>query len=367
MFKESDLRELLDFSTAHLVLSLYLNTNPSEGNADAYHLRLRNMLKEVDLPQDTSAIERFFNSEYDWTGRGVVVFSCAAEGFFRAYPLALPVRDLVHVANQPVLKPLMDLLDSYGGYGVVLVDKQGARLFHFHLGELREQEGVLGASVKHTKRGGASTVPGRRGGIAGRTDHVDETIDRNMKDSADFAVHFFENNHIRRILIAGSDENINLFRSVLPKAWQSLVVGTFIMPMTASHNEVQAHAMQTGNEAETRRKERLVESLITASAKLQGATVGLENTLQAVNSERVQTLVVMEGFRSGGAHCPSCGHLTVKEVERCPMCDAKMTSAGVDVVDLAVNKVMRRGGVVEVIAKSPNLEKSGWMGALLRY
>jgi peptide chain release factor subunit 1 len=367
MFAESDLRELLDFSTVHLVLSLYLNINPSEGNADAYRLRLRNMLKEVNLPQDTSAIERFFNSEFDWSGKGVVVFSCAADGFLRAFPLALPVRDLVHVSNRPVLKPLMDLLDSYGGYGVVLVDKQGARLFHFHLGELREQEGVLGANVKHTKYGGASTVPGRRGGIAGRTHRVDETIDRNMKVSAEFSVHFFENNRIRRVLIAGSDENINLFRAMLPKAWQSLIVGTFIMPMTASHTEVLAHAMQTGNEAEARRKERLVENLITQSAKAHSATVGLENTLQAVNNERVQTLVVMEGFRSGGAQCQSCGLLTIKDVERCPVCDGEMASGGVDVVDLAVNKIVRHGGEVEVILKSPMLEKVGWMGALLRY
>ena len=44
------------------------------------------------------------------------------------------------------------MFDVYGGYGVILVDRQGARVFHFHLGELVEQEGVLGTLVKHTKR-----------------------------------------------------------------------------------------------------------------------------------------------------------------------------------------------------------------------
>ena len=97
----------------------------------------------------------------------MAVFSCAPEGFLRAFSLALPVASRVRINNQPHVKPLADLLDSYGGYGVVLVDKQGARLFSFHLGELQEQEGLMGESIRHTKRGGGSQSPGRRGGVAG--------------------------------------------------------------------------------------------------------------------------------------------------------------------------------------------------------
>jgi hypothetical protein len=72
-------------------LSVYLNTEPSAGNADAYKLRLRNMLKDYKLPEDVEAIERYFNQEYNWSGRSVAVFSCQPQGFFRAYPLAIPV------------------------------------------------------------------------------------------------------------------------------------------------------------------------------------------------------------------------------------------------------------------------------------
>ena len=115
-------------------------------------------------------------------------------------------RSLVHVGERPLVKPLKDLLDSYGGYGVVLVDKQGARLFHFNMGVLTEQEGVLGEVVKHVKRGGASSVHGRQGGVAGRTDHMEETIERNMKEACEFAVRFFEENHVRRVLIGGTDD-----------------------------------------------------------------------------------------------------------------------------------------------------------------
>src|SRR5512133_1842130 len=217
MLSENDLRELLDFTAEEPVLSVYLNTDPSEGNADTHLRRLRSMLKEINLTQDVQAIEKFFESEYALSGRGLAAFSCSPKNFFRAYPLAVPVRNLVHISDRPSVKPLAALLDNYGGYGVVLVDKQGARLFFFHMGELREQEGVLGETVKRAKHGvGASAVPGRRGSnVASRS--VDEVVDRNMKESVDFAIRFFEDNHVRRVLVGGTDENVKAFCSLLPK------------------------------------------------------------------------------------------------------------------------------------------------------
>ncbi len=101
------------------------------------------------------------------------------------------------------IKPLADIFDLYGGYGVVLVDRQGARVFHFHLGDLVEQEGVLGELVKHTKRGGSASFVGQRGAPSGHSHYEDEVVDRNIKEIVTFATHFFEEKHVRRILIGG--------------------------------------------------------------------------------------------------------------------------------------------------------------------
>jgi hypothetical protein len=88
-----------------------------------------------------------------------------------------------------------------------------------------------------------------------------------MKDAADFAVSFFEANKTRRILIGGSDENISLFRSQLPKAWQSLIQGTFPISMTASHAEVLKKALEIGQEYEQEKEIKLVTAVITTAAK----------------------------------------------------------------------------------------------------
>ncbi|NLG96205.1 MAG: hypothetical protein GX491_02480 [Chloroflexi bacterium] len=364
MLSEKDLRELINYTTEDPVVSVYLNTDPSEGNADTHKRKLRSMIREINLTDDIQAIEQFFEHEYNWSGRGVAVFSCSRQNFFRAYPLSVPVRNLVHISDRPSVKPLAALLDNYGGYGVVLVDKQGARLFFFHLGDLREQEGVLGETVRRSKHGGASTMPGRRGaGAAGR--ETDEVVERNMKESAEFATRFFEENHVRRILIGGTEENVKLFCSMLPKSWNSLVMGTFPMSMTASHSEVRARAMELGMQAEHEREARLVERMITQAAKGSGAVTGLEDTLEAINHGRVQILLISDGFRKNAYRCKSTGWLTTKPEEVCSSEDD--IEKIYDVVDLVVNQVMRSGGDVEVVMSNADLERVGSIGAILRY
>jgi peptide subunit release factor 1 (eRF1) len=366
MFTDHDLRDLLNYAPNAPVLSVYLSTDPAEGNADAYKLRLRSMLKEIDLPEDVAAVLRYFDREHDWSGRSVVLFSCAGDDYFKVYTLQLNIRSRVRVSDKPFVKPLLDLLDFYGGYGVVLVDKQGARLFSFQLGELQERDGVLGESIRRTKRGGGSQATGRRGGVAGQTDHMDEITDRNIKETVGFATEFFSANNVRRILIGGADDTVALFRSQLPKTWQSLVVGTFPMSMTASQNEVLERSLRVGEAAERKREDQLVEALVTSSAKHRGAVQTMDDTLEAVRGGRVQTLVIQEGYRAPGQRCQGCGFITVQELEICPFCGSKFGDVP-DAVEEAVRQVLTSGGEVEVVHGDHNPAGFSDIGALLRY
>jgi peptide chain release factor subunit 1 len=366
MLTETNLRELLGYQAEHQVLSVYLNTDPTQGNADAYKLNLRSMLKEINLIDDVTSIENYFSRQYDWTGRGVVVFSCAPESFFRAYPLAIPVSNQVVSDERPYVKPLASLLDYYGGYGVALVDKQGARLFSFHLGEIKEQEGILGQDVKHTKHGGSSAKTGMRGGMAGQTGYEDELAERNFREVAEFAAQFFKDNNVRRVLIGGTDENIALLRVQLPKSWQSLIVGTFAMSMTASKMEVMHRTMQIGKEAEYRKEEQSLKKLVTGAAKEQRAVLTLDDTLQALHDGRVQVLVISEGYRESAFLCQGCGFATTVELPQCQYCGSEFKRIP-DAVEVAVHDVMKSGGEVEVLQQEHSVDGFKNIGALLRY
>lgn len=366
MLTEANLKELLGYQAKGQVLSVYLNTDPTQGNSDLYRSNLRSMLKDVHLDGDVEAVDNYFRNDFDWSGRSVAVFSCAPDNFLRVYSLAVPVRNQVVANDRPYVKPLASLLDNYGGYGVILVDKQGARLFSFHLGELKEQEGVLGEDVKHTKRGGASTKPGSRGGIAGQTHYEDEVADRNMREVVDFAAQFFADNKVRRILIGGTEDNVALLRSQLPKSWQSLVVGTFPMSMMANKEEVLERALAIGRQVEYQKEDQLVRSVVTDTAKEKKGALGLEETLGAIHDGRVQVLVMQDGYHEKGYQCQGCGILTSKEQPVCPFCGSKFEEIP-DAVELAVHHVMEAGGDVVVLQNQHQVKGFENIGAVLRY
>jgi peptide chain release factor subunit 1 len=366
MLTETNLQELLSYQAESRVLSIYLNTNPSEGNADVYRLNLRSMLKDISLPADATVVDDYFSRTYDWTGRSVAIFSCVADGFMRAYTLAIPIHNQLVIGNQPYVKPLASILDIYGGYGVVLVDKQGARLFSFHLGELIEQEGILGENIKHTKRGGASARSGMRGGMTGQTRYEDEVTDRNIREVADFATHFFSENNVRRVLLGGTEENVAFLRNHLPKTWQSLIVGTFPMSMTASKEDVLDKALQIGKQAEFHKEEELLNKLVTGALKDRKGVLGLDDTLAAVYDGRVQALVMQDGYQASGYQCKGCGYLTDREMTVCQFCGSIFDHVP-DAIEMAVHKVMRAGGEVEVLQYPHKVGGFENIGAMLRY
>lgn len=368
MFYEQEVHDLIEYHPGYPVLSVYLNLDPTLGNLETNKLRLRQMLKpyEDDVPEDVESIERFIEHEFDWSGRSLVIFSCAADDTFRHYSFPLPMRDRARLFNRPYVKPLAALLDNYGHFGVAVVDRQGARLFSFHLGQLQEQQGILGEEVRHTKSGGGSQAAGSRGGVAGQTRHIESIAERNLKEAAQFASRFFNEHKVRRVLLGGTEANLSQFVEQLPKRWQSLVVGTFPMDMTATPSQVLEKAMEAAAQAETARQRKLVDAVVTAAAKGAEGTIGLDDTLGAVHAGSVQTLIVTDGYRAGGFRCQGCGFLTAQSLDKCPFCDSPLEEIE-DAVELAVRQVMGTGGEVEIMADNAQLVEAGNIGALLRY
>jgi peptide chain release factor subunit 1 len=365
---DTDLQTLIAYRPAGSVLSVYLNVDPSVGAGDFHRLQLRQMLKgyEDRAPDDVRAVERFVDHEYDGSGRALAMFSCTQADYFDAFSLAVPLRSRARWMDRPYVKPLADLIDRHGNFGVAIVDRQGARFFRFHLGELTEQEATSGEAVRRTKRGGGTQSQGRRGGLAGGARAADEHADRNLREAAQAASAFFAGTRVRRVLIGGTEENVARFSALLPKKWQSLVVGSFPIERTAGHVQILEKAKEVANRAEIERERRLVENVVTAAAKGREGVVNLDRTLAAVNAGQVQTLIVSEGYRAPGYRCRGCGHLTAQALADCPFCGGTFAEIE-DAVELAVRRVMEEGGDVEVVRDSPLLERAGRIGGQLRY
>lgn len=365
MFSEKDLQALLEYSAEGQMLSVYLNTDPTAINTEGAKIQLRNLLKTVDLPEDVQAVEDFVNLEYDWAGRGLVVFSNQPANYFQSFTLGLSVPNQVFVGEHPTIRPLVRLMDTFSGWSVVLVDRQGARLFTFELGALVEHDGIFGEEVKQTKRGGGDAMPGRRGGSSA-SGNVEKIIERNFKELVDFCTEFFKKHHVRRIMIGGSDDNVVRFREELPKAWRSLVVGTFSMSMTASHTDVIEQATEKALAAQTELTQRWVDQAVTLAAKGSNGVTGLIDTLNAIHEGRVKTLFISQEFEQAGYRCVGCGYLTTQDIDRCPFCGGEFERIS-DAVEMAVRETLLKNADVKVISDNPKLEKAGKIAAILRY
>lgn len=367
MLTNKTLNSLLGFHSQNDVVSLYLDLDPNEGTLGLHKLRARKLIEKIDSAKDKQVISGFFESKREWPGRGLVVFSCAAENFFETYTLQVAVRDLVWTDKSPYLKPLVDLMDSFGNYGIVLLNKQSMRLLVFHLGEVVTGIEVAGEQVKHVKYGGASSMPGRRSQSAGRTHYEDELEVRNMRAFAQKAVQFFEQNNIRRILIGGTHENEAIFQALLPKVWRSMVYGTFPFEKNQKEIDTLEKALAIGEQVERQRENELVETLVTAAAKGKQGVVSLDKTLGAVHAGQVQTLLVDRDFHAPAYQCQNCEFLSAYGTDnnQCPYCGHAVIQIH-DAIDLAVRQVIQSGGEVEIVVDNHAMQEIG-IGGLLRY
>lgn len=367
MFDETALRELASIQTEGPILSLYLNVDPTRRTADEYKLELREMLKQVGAriaAEDSEAVKRHVEYEYDWSGRGLAMFTNAAEGIWYAYSLAVPVRSGATVARRPYISPLVEVDGLYGKYVVALIDRRGGEFYYFQMGELVDQVGMEGEDVRHTRKGRGSSVHGMRGGapLSGR--HEAALVQRNLKDIAADLTDFCQKYHPRRILLGGAEHTLAQFTEALPSAMRELVADTFASEMVVSEAEIREHSFRLLEALEEREHARVVESVRTQAGKGMNGVLGLDQTLSVVHEGRVQMLVVERGYRQSGYQCAGCGYLTAQAMDRCLFCGGTFVEIP-DAVEAAVTQVIENGGNVKVVDDGQMVDTR--IGALLRY
>jgi peptide chain release factor subunit 1 len=359
---EKELQALVSFDgRGSNVLSVYLDTDSARHTKEESRLTLRQILSAVsDLAasRDVQRVQRFFDTEYDWQGKGAAIFSCQKQKFWQVHRLAVPVESGAFIASKPHIKPLSDLLDEYERYGVALVDREGARLFLIQMGEIEEATTLFSEVPGRHKQGGRSQSRYQR--------HIDEHALQNLKHAAEITTAFCQAQKCHRLILAGTEDNVTQFREMLPHPLREQVIGSVALDMTTSPAEVFERSMALVREVENRREAELVETMITAAAKGQSGAIGLADTLAALQEGRAMTLIVAKRLQARGQVCTQCSYLMPAESTKCLACGSP-TRAVDDVVDLAVQKAVALGTKIETVEHNEALEQAGGIGAILRY
>jgi len=373
MFTREDLTRINNArEDGKLFTSVYLNVNPVTNPRGEYFVAFKNLTrKEFDklnaaeqklVKEDLKRIETYIkNGKRDFK-KALAIISSHAGDIWEVYHLSVPVKNIVVIDKTPYLKPLANILEQYHSYAVALVDREHARLFAIHLGEIYEYNELFTPDVprKHKK-----------GGWYGRDEnrfrrHIEVHVYFHLRDVVKHLEEILKTGGVNHLILGGSEESMNLFEKMLPQPIAAKIAGRFTADMHAGNDEILEKSMDIIKGMEKSTEEKLVDELVTRANKNGSAALGIDDVLSQLQSGNIHHLIYIEGFNASGFKCPSCGFLTIQDLKTCPYCTTDLEKIE-HLIDYTVQKIIDQGDRVTVISENNKLREAGGIGALLRY
>lgn len=352
------------------IVTLYLNIDRMRHDRRGHRAVLKDLIRNVEdqvvekrawraVERDLDRIASFLEYRLEPSGRGLVVFSCAAKGLWQDYQLPIPIGDMAYLDTVPYLKPLLKTLDEYPRYGVVVVDKERARFFTLHLGNMVEYDQILSPIPRKHKQSGwprANYQRYHQARVLGHLKSVSDSLARQLVTTG-----------IDRLVIGGTDEVTAELVRLLPKPIAGRVSGTFSMSPSAAPSRVHKEVEAIHSRQEQSRKRELVESLVVTAKKGGPAVLGVDDTLTALNWGRAWQLVIAEDVQLPGYSCPDCHRLATSGGEPCGACGAALVPT-LDLTGKVIQAALKEEVKVEVVGGSvaATLASHGAVGAFLR-
>lgn len=370
MERHPELAELLAFEAGEgLVLSVYLNLAPDRQVGRRYQVAFEDLVRalreDLDdaarLALDLEAARVRTLLKVGPRGRGLAVFASTPRDLWQVWSLPVVVAEGVYLGRRPYLRPLLDALDEYERYAVALVDKEKARLFLVHLGEIEEQDQVYDVVPGKHDQGGWSQANYQR--------HHEAHVYWHLKRVADELVFLERREPFDRLVLAGPEEATAELERILPRHLRAKLVRRIPAELFATEQEILEKTLAIERDLERAAEERLVEEILETAAAGGLATYGLAPTLEAIWLGRVHVLVVADGLRVEGSECEACGRLGLAVGATCPVCGGGLRRFD-DVVERAMERTLEEGGRIEVVhdEAAQRLRQVGeGLGAVLRY
>lgn len=382
MISHNDIRQLQHYSSGpdSLILSLYVNVDQSnaanlnrgfETNVEGLFRQAGENAGERHNTNDGNR-QRFdaecrrvreFLSGYVPKGKALVVFSDSKQDFWWQRDLQVELPTGARWSAQPWVRPLLEVIEETDRFGVVLIDKQRARILAGDASGIEQQAEIV------------SDVPNKHATTG--TDHIwsQGQMDRDhtkhvlwhAKRVTDELALVVDRLKLGRIVIGGPVEATSVFTSALPKRLQQMIIGTITAPVDAGQDRLAAELRVVQERAEHEDEAKLVDAMITAAMKGDRAVLGVPGTLSAIQEGRVYKMIVATDFRVAGKECSSCHVLVSEGGEKCAFCDGNLEPAP-DLINRASHRVLDTGGKVQLVNgdAAAKLGDAG-LGAVLRF
>jgi peptide chain release factor subunit 1 len=379
---QEKLRELADLRPDNArVLSLFLNLDPTEfATPAARGSEVRSLLDKADrivkelkahdglthdeqkgLREDIERAEGFFNNgDFDAKGaHGLAVFIASPANLFDVVKLPRPVDTNVVVDDSPYIEPIADM-GSRARWGVLLVSRRNGRILRGTTDGLREVDQVWDDTHGQHDQGGWSQARYQRS--------VEEEKNSHVRAVCDVLFEHHKRAPIDCLLIGCAEELYPDVQGSLHSYLSERLVGRFDVDVeNTSAEDVTRAAQSKMEEHEEQRERESLDRLIEGVRGNGRGAAGLDATLDALNEQRVERLLVNSGYNRPGTQCPQCGSLYTASVTSCPA-DGAETEGRDGIVESAIERALAQSADVLVVRyHGTDIEPLGDIGAVLRF
>jgi peptide chain release factor subunit 1 len=287
--------------------------------------------------------------------RAVAVYACEPADLLEVVRLNRPVDFAVVLDRTPYIEPLVaDAGEEQ--WCVLLVNRRNARFFIGDGGGLEETDRVEDDVHSQHDQGGWSQARYQRG--------VEKEKDDHLVHVADVAFGAYKERGFDRLLVGAPDELVgDLEQKLHPYLRERIVARLHLDVENSSVDDVRAAANAAIEDWRRHVEREALDRLAEGVGRGGRGAAGLAGVLQALNEQRVETLLVGETFHSAGGRDPETGMLYPgdhgpgdQELERCE-----------NIVEPAIEKAIEQSARVIKVRYHDDLGPLGGIGAVLRY
>ena len=374
VIRPSLVAELEAFRTPGLrVSSYYLNIDPKHCGSNLEELRRslkktldhqRARIEKMDWPHDVRAAllrdwEKVAESAPTAVGDrrtlAVACFVASESRYGRVLRLPWPVRDRVFFEDRFVLWPLQQVLDQSDRFGLILSDKDEARLFLFYLEAIEEVADVV------------DEIPGRirfpdprreleymRKNIEYTKQHFDNVSER--------ALRLLQKEPFEHLIIGGLWETLPQLDHGLHRYLRDRIVARWKIDVHTPTQEIRERARQEEQQFLRRQAEETWKAI--NDFLLERGALGPDPVFSALWQRRIQTLLIEPNVARSGFRCSVCSRLRLSG-DPCVECGGKMVEVE-NVFDEAVQDTIDQSGHVRYW-EDPALNAVDSIAALRRF
>lgn len=313
MIAVRDVKQLVERVDGPL-LSVYLRTDPSlqenQSQTPAWRIWLKNSLRRIEtiLGQDNMAAWRLASqriTEYIEDNiiraRGLVIF--AGEDMLEAIQLPVRPDDNEIAFGEPLVAPLLWLIDEYEPYLIALVDSEEAHFLTTYLGHIDREDAMASDRFSFdfrektlmprpaAPRESASQVT-HGSNRDSFDDMIDEYIARFHRDVAGRITSLLKENPASRIVLGGSEKAAHAVYDLLDSQTAGALVDVLPIPLQQTDDSVMARVLPSALKYERKKEMELVDSVVGLAKSGGRGALGREQVEEAMEQQRVELLII---------------------------------------------------------------------------